>query len=257
MFDFPCSQPGCPEWFHTDNANAGALVECPRCHHRTCIPTAGSGTSLPRQPTSRRSRSRRATVAVATTALVLVYVVGAVEFWSGISQGYETSGNDRLVIPIAMALPPVDPVQAETPVVRSLPSGTDLLEQGESRGLGVLSVVNGTDRDATVKLILSGNRLYRWVYVKANGTATVDRVSAGAYHVLFSSGKDWDSERLRFALERSFTRFEEEFHFSETRLGDAVEYDQVRITLHGVLHGNAASDPIDEAAFDAAQPARK
>jgi hypothetical protein len=136
------------------------------------------------------------------------------------------------------------------PIVRSLPTGTDLIEPTEPRGRCVLSVNNGTDRDATVKLTQHG-QLHRWVYVKARSTATVDGVRAGTYHLLFSLGRDWNSESFRFQFDQSFTKFEDEFDFVEKRLADGVEYSRISITLHGVPHGNAPSEPIDQTAFEA------
>jgi hypothetical protein len=149
-------------------------------------------------------------------------------------------------------LPKTDPrLTAPAPlIVRSLPNATDIIEPWASAGRGILSVVNGTDRDATVKLV-AGSRVRRWIYVKAKSTAAIEGMEVGSYRVLFSLGTDWSAQSHRFMRDRSFRRFEDEFGFSETPVaGGGIEYDRLSITLNAVPRGNARTEKIDETEFE-------
>lgn len=65
--------------------------------------------------------------------------------------------------------------------VTSLPSGTNITLPYGRRGLGILTVINGTRWDAAVKLVGKDNKLYRFVYVQKGERINIDGISPSSY----------------------------------------------------------------------------
>jgi hypothetical protein len=113
-------------------------------------------------------------------------------------------------------------------------------------------VLNGTDRDAVVKLLDLTLRppARRVVYIQAQGEATIARVGPGTYEVRFGLGTHWDGEAFRFARARAHFRFVEPVVFTETLTAGGVDVVKHKITLHRVSGGNAQAESLDESTFD-------
>src|SRR5262249_44140966 len=96
---------------------------------------------------------------------------------------------------------------------RRLPSCSSPLGRGIREGLSTLTIENGTELDAFVKVFkVSGGRLLiRNLFIVAGKTCTSDSVPAGEYVLLTAFGKDWDASTKKFNFRRSFAetqRFE-------------------------------------------------
>lgn len=134
---------------------------------------------------------------------------------------------------------------------RFLRNGTEIVGPSGPEGHAELTIENGTSFDATVK-VADGNQVRRWVYVKAKSAVTLQGIGPCSCRVLFASGVDWDSARLRFTRDQSFTRFEDAFEFRESRVGNKYKASGFRITLHPVSQGQAPIRRIDEREFERA-----
>lgn len=142
-------------------------------------------------------------------------------------------------------------VTAKVPA-RFLRNGTEIVGPSGPEGHGELTIENGTSFDATVKLA-DGYQVRRWVYVKAKSTVTLKAIGPCSCRVLFASGVDWDSARLRFTQNQSFTRFKDAFEFRESSVGNKYKASGFRITLHPVFQGQAPIHRIDEKEFESAK----
>jgi hypothetical protein len=47
----------------------------------------------------------------------------------------------------------------------------------------------------------------------------------------------------------SYSRFENEFHYAETRNGNEIRYDEIRVTLQPVIAGNVRTASISRDEF--------
>jgi hypothetical protein len=136
---------------------------------------------------------------------------------------------------------------------RRLENGT-IITQLSSSGNGTLTIDNGTERDAVVKV--RDERTETAVvafYVCSGQTATIEHMPDGYFRLIFGSGSDWDSTAGKFKRDRLFTKFDKELNFVTTRraLGDEIyyEYSIFTLTLHPVVYGNAKTTSIGEKEF--------
>ena len=131
-----------------------------------------------------------------------------------------------------------------------------IINSGSSRsGLGSLSISNGTDNDAIVKLIdVSTDTSYREVYIHAYSTATISSIAVGDYRLLFSLGKGYAPSLNRFTQSPSYSKFDSLINFSETKevIGNTIRtnYDSYRLTLNRVVGGNAKTSMVDPSEFE-------
>jgi hypothetical protein len=145
-------------------------------------------------------------------------------------------------------------VSARPPV--SLATGTSMLRPRGPRGHGVVTIVNGTDLDAVVKLVLIDSQatVCQAVYLGAGGRSSLSHVGAGTFRLRFSLGRDWDSSRKRFLARVSYSEFENSLVFEERPKGRITTYNEFEVTLHTVPFGNARTHSIDESAFSEGEP---
>lgn len=122
-----------------------------------------------------------------------------------------------------------------------------------SIGFGEFKVINGTSKDAAVKLVDGNRRIAVFFYVRANSTATMYAVSDGVYKVFFQTGYDWDSVLQRFTKNKSQFAFDKDISFrtyTEERQSDVVmHYQSNSITLHKIPSGNVTMHGISEEEF--------
>lgn len=132
---------------------------------------------------------------------------------------------------------------------RSLPSETTFIAQFSSSG-GALTVVNGTNRDAFIKLIEPlSHTLIASFFVKSGTTYTQEQIPDGTYKVLFVLGKGWNSQTQSFSKGKSFAKFDKPLNYMTTQLGNGVQYKVFKITLHPVVGGKARTSGINEQEF--------
>jgi hypothetical protein len=150
----------------------------------------------------------------------------------------------------------IEPLEPVNP--NRLPIGSSPLGSGIRSGHSSLSVVNGTDNDALVRVIRVGvyEQLVRNFYVPANRTFTAEELPAGSYVMRVAFGRDWNETQKRFNFRRSFTETQQ-FQVTERVSSEQVSggrritthYSKISITLHKVTDGNFASKQISEEDF--------
>lgn len=159
---------------------------------------------------------------------------------------------------VIVAPPPVPesvPAAGLSATAGELPTGTHIEPPAAATGRSRLTLVNGTDRDAVVKLCGPGaigplrRRLYRYVYVANHDSTTLQGIAPGAYDVLFSLGQGWDPNAKRFR-ERTCSRFDQPIRFEERVTQTELRYSTQRLTLHRVAGGNVRTQEIPDEEFD-------
>jgi hypothetical protein len=120
-------------------------------------------------------------------------------------------------------------------------------------GLGHLTIQNGSDDDAAVKVARVGStRAYRYYYVRKGETITIRGIAPGDYEVLIRTGTDWDREKRKFRFYEALSKTEGEesvMEFAEERTETGTRYAKWSLTLHPVIGGNVQRKPISEEDF--------
>jgi tetratricopeptide (TPR) repeat protein len=146
------------------------------------------------------------------------------------------------------------PVPTPTRAPVSLPNGQFLLGPSYARGLGSLSIMNGSDRDAVAKLKITGvgprPRTTAAIYIRAGQRVILRDIGIGVFVLQFATGHDWDASSGGFRLNESTLKFEEPFEFQEPpTLRGATQYWSIDVTLNRVVGGTARTDGIDPSEF--------
>ncbi|MFN8634201.1 MAG: hypothetical protein U0893_10120 [Chloroflexota bacterium] len=204
----------------------------------------------------RQARSRESGGGVKAVLIVVGLVLGLFGWGALRSPSSSSSTTTPRPVPTTLSRPaatvtpvPSKPVGPTTTPV-TLPNGQQIQPPTRTGGRSYLDVVNGTPRDAVVKLVDgSTNAAVRFVFVSANNRARLEGIQPGAYRVRFATGQDWDSAAQRFRRDAAFTEFRESFDFTETPTAGGVRYTTGEITLNPVRGGNAPSDTIDASRF--------
>ena len=134
---------------------------------------------------------------------------------------------------------------------RDLRNGTLVVNRGSGRGLGSLSVVNGTPRSATVKLVDPKRQpsvVYE-VFVRKGRRARIRNIDPGSYELVYCFGRTWDPEEKRFAEDRSAERDSTPREFIEQVDGKRARVE-MSLTLHPVAGGNVRSVSLSPEEFD-------
>jgi len=127
-------------------------------------------------------------------------------------------------------------------------SGAEIVPRGAAGGLGVLQITNLMDQDAVLKLKAGG--LWRMVYVRSRGQATVQGIRPGTYTLMFTSGRDWDNQALKFRDHPIYFQFEKTTMFTEKRsFGGRTDSVRAEITLVAVPNGSTDVKPVREKDF--------
>ncbi len=148
------------------------------------------------------------------------------------------------------------------PAALSLPTGTRLIQDRATAGLGKLETINRTNEDAYVVIVdASTHTRVRQVYVKAKDAFTLEHLDQGRYRAFFTTGLDWDGANEEFKRNASYLDFGEEMSFQEIPSSQGTLYDYRTITLNAVPHGDVRAAAISKAQFHALtgrplQPAR-
>ena len=159
-----------------------------------------------------------------------------------------------------------NPVGLATPIpsgpptnLRRLPAGYSPLGDPQIFGKSELTIENGTDLDALVKvmMLIDGRpSLVRNFYVPAQTNWTEQSMPKGSFILRIAHGLDFDLQGRRFTARRSFAEsmpfdlLEREWtEQNDGRTYRKTSFSRKRITLHKVINGNFHTEPIDEARF--------
>lgn len=108
-------------------------------------------------------------------------------------------------------------------------------------GDGELSINNGSDSDAILKLVnIATNKSVLTVYIKAKSVYDIAKISDGNYKVLFNLGNDWNDQLKAFNQNSSYEVFEENLDFITTN----TKYSTFSITLNPVVGGDARTSDV-------------
>lgn len=134
----------------------------------------------------------------------------------------------------------------------SLPTGTRIEEDVGVDGHGELTVENGTNEDAVVRLAQTGidvDETLRWFFVQAHSTAHVPKIPEGNYRLTFTTGLNWVESEDAFSWHATYSEFERSFEFREQRDSDGIQYHSISVTLHSVPFGNIRTRLISREEF--------
>ncbi|MGH8903827.1 MAG: hypothetical protein ACRDYA_19665 [Egibacteraceae bacterium] len=129
------------------------------------------------------------------------------------------------------------------PPDRHLPNG-HIVVDNRAPGSNQLEVDNGTGQDAVITLSQAGRPIVS-VYVASTKTATLRRISDGAYDLYYTVGTDWDEPLRTFTRTCGFSRFDQLATFTSTR----SEYTILSIGLQPTIGGTATTTKVDPQAF--------
>ena len=117
-------------------------------------------------------------------------------------------------------------------------------------GEGALTVENGTAEDAALRLYdVSTEQTIRCLFVKANESVRITGISEGTYGLKYTTGLDWQDNMETFRWRPLYSRFEKQFPYSEERIGNEIQYHDIRVTLHPVVGGNVRTISISREEF--------
>ena len=153
------------------------------------------------------------------------------------------------VVPVLSSLEHSPDLSLLRPPV-SLENGTAIEPEQGVAGYSQLTIDNGENRDAVVKLTdrESGDTL-RFVYVKARSKVTLENLGTCSCELKFATGVDWDDTTQQFRKRQKLSAFSDPLDFT-------VEYDNqgeywrtYSVTLHRVPNGTASVESINEDEF--------
>lgn len=147
------------------------------------------------------------------------------------------------------------PPSPQPPLSTALENGTILIQAQRQQGLGSLTIINGNDEDAVVKIVsvsspISNNKgPYSEIYVCAQKNATIYHIAPGRYRLKFSSGSDWDTQHNQFRSDRHNSVLDKLMSFDEVTDQTGIHYSAQQVTLHSVVNGNIHSTNISDDDF--------
>jgi hypothetical protein len=126
-----------------------------------------------------------------------------------------------------------NPTKASEPQANRPANGTILLQT--SQGHGELTIDNGSNFDAVVKLV-SPQRKYTFVsvYIHAGRMATVNNVRPNTYRLIYAFGEGWNGSRNIFSNIDAAGAFDKLLTFVRSQ----DHYTTFKVTLHPVVGGN-------------------
>ncbi len=114
----------------------------------------------------------------------------------------------------------------------------------------MLEIDNGTSEDAALRLYdASSGKITRCPFVKANDSVRVTGIPEGTYGLKYTSGLDWQADAQTFRWLPSYNRFDKQFVYSEERIGNDLQYREIKVTLHPVIGGNIRKVSITREEF--------
>lgn len=122
------------------------------------------------------------------------------------------------------------------------------------RGLGNLTIKNGTGNDAVVKLVSAvTNKSVLTAFIKRHSNFSIKRISNGDYFLYFVLGTHYDEDNQIFLKNCSYSYFSDEFSFRTRKYeipeGTETEYSVFEVTLHPVEGGTAKTVDVSKNEF--------
>jgi hypothetical protein len=132
----------------------------------------------------------------------------------------------------------------------SLANGSQIAPPQGPSGHSELTIENGNDVDAVVKLVdPATQKTLRFVYVQAGQSVTLEKLGAYSASLKFALGLDWDEQQTQFRRAQSFMVFDDPLTFKVEKTNTGELWTTYTITLHSIAGGNATTEPIDAADF--------
>ena len=128
------------------------------------------------------------------------------------------------------------------PLTGKLISGKQL-----SGGEGALTIDNTAGgSDAVAVLTNSGRKEpLSGIFIQKGEKFTFNGIRDGEYDLYFILGDNWNPEIKKFMNHPSYQRFTDTFSFTTT----SRQYTTYRVTLYGVVQGNANTNNVGESNF--------
>jgi hypothetical protein len=173
-----------------------------------------------------------------------------------ISQPMTFSADEVEEVP-ATGTPKVGPIRLPPPrtiprpeTYSSLPNGSSIESDQCEGGHGVLSVQNGTDEEAVVRLYDPRDlRTICWFSVRQNDSASRSTIPEGDYRLAYSMGHDWIEPDDAFRWQPSYGEYEKAFHYAEQHDHEGIQYKEISVTLQPVHGGNVRTRAISREEF--------
>ena len=163
---------------------------------------------------------------------------------------------DRRVIaeePLVPDYPKPERTQTESMrcVSQSMSTGDRIQNDFGLGGHGVLTIENGTDQDAVVRMFqpFANDATVRWFFVTAHTSARITQIPEGTFGVRFTTGQGWQPSKLEFCKHPSYQEFSKELTFAEEQEPDGVKYLEMSLTLQPVHDGNVHTTGISKEKF--------
>jgi hypothetical protein len=116
-----------------------------------------------------------------------------------------------------------------------------------------LQLMNGLTEDAYVKIV-KDNHCVASFYVRSNSNFTFAGIPNGSYRVMYCVGFGWDGTSHDFRRGRSATVYDDPLVYATRTVDSATVrttyYDEMSLTLHKTLSGNATTSEITPEEFD-------
>lgn len=252
VFEVKCLK--CGTVYRSELAHVGKSIQCGCGSLLKIIPPLKSLIDVAPTPTrgaSTKLSTRKLILRIAVAGAVMVaFVVFSVRFTSEKGRPAGQSGTPQVMAEQPMQREPT----VETPDVRpttyhTLATGTRLDQDVRTDGHGKLTVENGTDEDAAVRLYDSRDDPVRSFFVEAHSTGRVARIPEGPYRLAFTTGLDYVESDDSFRWHPEYFDFEKTFVFVEQSDSEGIRYKTVNVTLHPVFDGNIQRRSITREQF--------
>jgi hypothetical protein len=144
----------------------------------------------------------------------------------------------------------IQPADPRPKNYNSPPTGTRIEQDVGEDGRGKLTVENGTDEDAVVRLSdATTDQTVRWFFVRAHTSAHLAHIPEGTDRLTFTTGLNWTESEDSFSWHPSYSEFERAFVYSEERDSEEVHFHSISVTLHSVPAGNVKTRAISRQEF--------
>ena len=139
-------------------------------------------------------------------------------------------------------------------------NGTLLEEPTKTDGRGSLTIYNGYSDDIVLKLydVKDPTSAVRYIYVGSKSDVELEQIPEGNYMIRYSMGKEWDSDKGMFSVDRANFETDQVFRFEETETkietssGTRTEYHYSKQSFMlnaGGGEGNVTTSQIEDDEF--------
>jgi hypothetical protein len=119
----------------------------------------------------------------------------------------------------------------------------DVIDDNRQGGMGQLTVNNGNDSDAVLKLVQGGTPVVS-LYVGHGDKATLTRIPDGTYQVFFTMGTDWSVPDRLFTRSCEFSQFDNPISYNTIQESRGTQYTTYDMTLQPVFNGTATTSRV-------------